>query len=333
MSCYHPLLAIRRRPGDQFKIIGNVPDFEYFRKSIYPDYECMPVPCGQCKGCRLDKSRSWADRMCLEFDHTKKACFLTLTYDNDHLPLNEDLITDPFTGEIYPTLVKEDLSRFMKDLRGNKHFDGREIRFYGAGEYGDLRGRPHLHVILFGVDLLDFDWPQDNSPLVVDGKNELGSLYYRCRILEDTIWKKGRCCIAEFSWETAAYTARYVQKKLTGNLSSFYTERGQEPPFSLMSRMPGIAGHYLTDHPDKNILEVNTFSVNGKVKHIPDYLYGKLFENDPDGYEAFKDQRRSYASDLMLLRLQQTNLSFEELLANEEDHFNKVSSLLKRPLD
>ena len=84
MSCYNPWLG--------------VPDYEYLTeegkrsykitsrydpqlKQMYPG--SIAIPCGHCIGCRLDYSRSWADRMMLELDHTKKAVFVTLTYDNE----------------------------------------------------------------------------------------------------------------------------------------------------------------------------------------------------------------------------------------------------------
>lgn len=333
MSCYHPMVAVRDLGDQMFRILGSVPSID-FTKESHRYSETLLVPCGQCKGCRMDKSRTWADRMCLEYDHTKKACFLTLTYDSEHLPLSG--VVDWSTGECFPTLVKEHMSTFMKDLRGNKHFENIEIRFYGSGEYGDKRGRPHLHIILFGVSLQDFDWPLENSGLVLHAMNELHQPTYRSRILEEVIWKKGLVGISEFSWETAAYVARYVRKKLTGELSSVYTDKGQIPPFSLMSRRPGISGYYLIDRPDLDIFDVNTFSVKGKVKHYPDYLYDKLVDLNPscaDRFEQFKLDRRKYAEDRTLNELWQTDLSFEELLAVKEAGFDRKTSSLLRPLE
>ena len=335
MSCYHPMVAVRDYGDKQYKLLGSVPDIDFLKTESSHRYkETLLVPCGQCRGCRYDKSRTWADRMCLEFDHTKKAVFLTLTYDPDHLPLSG--VVDWSTGECFPTLVKEDMSRFMKDLRGNKHFDGKELRFYGSGEYGEKFGRSHMHIILFGASLEDFDWPLENSGLVLHDMNELHQPTYRSRILEEVIWKKGLVGISDFSWETAAYVARYVRKKLTGDLESVYTCRGQVPPFSLMSRRPGIAGYYLLDHPDKDIFEVDTFSVNGKIKRIPDYLFDRLVSDNPqlqDKFESFKNDRRRYANDRMMSELSQTNLSMEELLAIKERTFVSKTNSLSRPLE
>lgn len=126
------------------------------------------------------------------------------------------------------------------------------------------------------------------------------------------------------------------KKKLTGQLSSVYTDKGQIPPFSLMSRCPGISGYYLLDHPGLDIFDVNTFSVKGKVKYFPDYLYDRLVDLNPscaDRFEQFKLDRRKYAEDRTLNELWQTDLSFEELLAVKEAGFDRKTSSLLRPLE
>lgn len=86
MSCYHPLVGIF--DGDytdngkkKFKIEGALNPYEV--QFMHPGSTL--IPCGRCIGCRLDYSRSWADRMMLELETEKKAIFVTLTYDNDHI--------------------------------------------------------------------------------------------------------------------------------------------------------------------------------------------------------------------------------------------------------
>lgn len=74
MSCYHPMVAVRDPGEKMFRVLGSVPSVD-FTKESHRYSETILVPCGQCKGCRMDKSRTWADRMCLEFDHTKKPVF------------------------------------------------------------------------------------------------------------------------------------------------------------------------------------------------------------------------------------------------------------------
>lgn len=156
--------------------------------------------------------------------------FITLTYDDEHLPPG---------GCEFATVEKDAISVFMKNLRRywQYHFDFPKsgdpgIRFYGASEYGDKSGRPHYHVILF------------NIPYLVDHleyykANFRGDVYYKCPLL-DSIWKNGLVTVAEVNWETCAYVARYVMKKRTGFDTTFYEENGICPEYSVMSRNPGI---------------------------------------------------------------------------------------------
>lgn len=346
MSCYHPLVALKIDQTQSFrpkyKVIGSLEGFGSFDhiKDVYSYADPILVPCGQCKGCRVDLSRAWADRMVLEFDHTKKAVFVTLTYDDEHLPLSD-------LG--YPTVLKSDLQTFMKDLRGNKYYDGKEIRFFGSAEYGSLRKRSHYHVILFGLSLDDFRFDRDDPDddghirdfqqpsffvgrtdhhLYYDGQNKLHQPYYRCPHLDNVVWKKGRCCIAEFSWESAAYTARYVRKKLNGELSDVYFEKHINPPFALMSRRPGIGSYFIEDHPEKDLFEERLLSFKGKLRPLPNFIFDKLADIDPIRYNEIKEQRKRLAEDRMLLELQNTDLSFEENLAIKEHNFDKAFSVL-----
>ena len=58
--------------------------------------------------------------------------FVTLTYDDDHLPE-------------YNSLNYKHFQDFMKRLR--KSHNG--VRFYMCGEYGEDFSRPHYHALLF----------------------------------------------------------------------------------------------------------------------------------------------------------------------------------------
>ena len=92
MSCYSPLIGIfNGQYSDNGKKLYhiNAGIKNYEKDDVLGKFDdVILIPCGNCAGCRIDKSRTWADRMCLEYDHTKKACFVTMTYDDDHLPYN-----------------------------------------------------------------------------------------------------------------------------------------------------------------------------------------------------------------------------------------------------
>lgn len=123
MPCYHPLKAYRAPGGG---VAFNVRD----------GYADLPVdlPCGQCAGCRWTKAKDWSLRCVHEAQLHSRNCFITLTYNDEHLPENESLDVEHW-------------QLFAKKLR---HRFGK-FRFLHCGEYGEL-GRPHYHALLFGLD-------------------------------------------------------------------------------------------------------------------------------------------------------------------------------------
>lgn len=321
MACYHPMhcayqgTSIAGAP--LYKILGPWTGVKNHPKDIQ-------VPCGHCIGCRLDKSREWADRMMLELDHSKTAVFVTLTYDDLHVPVsmyNDDDV--PFY-----TLVKRDVQLFLKRLR--KYFNGKSIRYYLAGEYGDKTYRPHYHAILFGLDIDDF---YDHIHF---GSNVFGQPYYTSATLE-RLWSHGFVSLASVSWQTCAYVARYVTKKLNGPEGIFYSYRNCLPPFALMSRRPGIAGYFAVDHPellsDRMLYIDDVFGVsNHKKVCTPKYLFEKLSLTNPDLYDKIKSERARFAADKQLLELSKTDLDCVEYNAVKERKQLSAASALKRPL-
>lgn len=138
MSCFHPLTAWKSRDPDDIGKTGKV-KLVFKRELGYPNTE-VQIACGQCIGCRLDKARAWAIRCVHESSLYRSNIFVTLTYDNDHLPL-------------YNSLSKRDLQLFFKRLR--KHFPDVKIRYFACGEYGEQFQRPHYHAIIFNLDFAD----------------------------------------------------------------------------------------------------------------------------------------------------------------------------------
>lgn len=327
LSCYHPMFGIpvginveTGKTRFAIKKASSFTDFDLVKKDN-PDG--IIIPCGRCSGCRLDYSRAWADRMLLELDHTRKAVFLTLTYDNAHLPISMYTEND---NPMFGTLDKRDVQLFMKRLR--KYFEPKEIRFYAAGEYGPKTLRPHYHIILFGLDLGDFP-----DRKLKDGvsKNELGQLYYVSDTLSK-IWSNGFILLCDVSWSAMAYVSRYVQKKLYGPLSIAYAERNVVPEFSLMSRRPGLGGYYLVEHPD--VFENSNISLSttdgAKQIQIPKYFYKQLELTDPERYGKIMEDKKKFADSRMLLKLQKTGLSYLDYLEVEENKLLDRTKALKR---
>lgn len=269
MACYSPLTGWRSRhvsPSGKRKIV--------FSKSA--GYLDMPVsvPCGVCIGCRIDHSRQWALRCVHESKLHDRNCFITLTYDDDHLPENG-------------TLVKKHLQDFFKRLR--KRIG--KFRYFASGEYGDSNHRPHYHAILFGVDF-SFDRKKHS-------KNSLGDILHESKTASST-WGNGFVTIGNFSYSTAAYVARYVIKKYRGKHPDLHYKRlnvttGEEfqlyPEFSCMSLKPGIGSGWY-DKFSSDVFPDDFCVSDGKMHSVPKYYTNRLQERDPKLYKAIKDKRR-----------------------------------------
>ena len=245
----------------------------------------MSVPCGQCIGCRLDRSREWAIRCAHEAKEHSENCFITLTYAEDPV-----------------TLIHADFQKFMKRLR--RALPGKPIQYYMAGEYGSvydqngvkkdgLLGRPHFHLLLFGHDFPD---------RVFYKRSPSGIPMYNSELLDDR-WGKGHAVLQDFSIEAAAYVARYVTKKITGdNAKEHYTKvdvtTGEiidvTPEYNRMSLKPAIGKKWL----EKYYSDVypKDFVTEGGIKFRPPRYYDKYFEHlDPAKMAEIKEERQDVA--------------------------------------
>ena len=176
--------------------IKNPDRFKYKKPNELVGDEWLDVPCGHCLACRISRTREWTVRLLHESEFWDDTSFVTLTYDDDHLPSNG-------------SLVPRDLTLFFKKLR--KDLGDRKIKYYACGEYGDTYGRPHYHAIIFGLSLKDKKLIEDN-------------------------WHKGFVKIGCVTYDSCRYVAGYVQKKLYGKASKEYEDKGIVAPFSRMSK-------------------------------------------------------------------------------------------------
>lgn len=207
----------------------------------------VDIPCGQCVGCRLERSRQWAMRCMQEkrMHLSQGSSFVTLTYDDEHLPMEGNAVT----------LRKRDLQLFMKRLRFCRKQKG--IRFYACGEYGDRSGRPHYHVLLFNVAFGDQKrWSGARGDAALYTSRELQS-----------VWTAGNSLIGEVTFESCAYVARYCMKKVTGDdAEHFYG--ATEPEFTVMSRRPGLGAGFFKRY-GADIYATDSVVVRGKRVRPP----------------------------------------------------------------
>lgn len=263
------------------------------------DVQIVQVPCGKCVGCRLDASRQWADRMTYH-SIGKSDCsyFFTLTYGDDWLP-------DASACGL-SSLDFDHQQKFIKDLRNR--FRDAQIDFYMAGEYGDQFLRPHFHAIVYNLFIPDLTfWKLDDQ----------GQPVYTSEIIHG-LWKRGICSISEFTWSDAAYTARYVMKKLNGDRAAEYTACGLIPEQSRMSRRPGIAHDFYLDHhselwSNEGLAVDRSVNKLGKLG-IPRY-FRKLAEKYKhfDELQAYKQKSLDRVNVLMPLDLQSSSFDLDRI--------------------
>lgn len=339
MACYHPLyslcVGLNENGKKDLRFLGRIPDdretvFTYQGRE-YPRSQLVSIPCGRCIGCRLEYSRQWANRMMLELEYHDSAYFCTFTYDDDHVP--RSWYPDPVTGEAFPslTLDKRDMQLLMKRIR--RRFGDDKIRFFGCGEYGSETFRPHFHIILFGLHL------DDLVPYKTVKQGGEFYTYYNSDSLsacwtDDHGDPKGYVVVGQVTWDSCAYTARYVTKKLKGDDAVFYKNHNILPEFVLMSRKPGIGRQYYDDHPEVMEYEkINISTDKGGRSFKPPRYYDRLYDIEcPDQSAEVKRLRAELAVEIQKTKLRQTSLTSDKLLEVEESNLSNRIKSLKRSL-
>lgn len=305
MPCYSPLHAYKGKSNDADKIKIT------FRRGDSWRGEKLDLPCGQCVGCRLERSRQWAVRCMHEASLYDENSFLTLTYNDENIPPSG-------------SLVKSDFQDFMKRLR--KSIAPKKVRYYHCGEYGETLARPHYHALLFGHDFEDkkfFSKRGENSLFVSDTLSKL--------------WPFGFSVVGEVTFQSAAYVARYVMKKVTGEKAvDHYGER--VPEYTTMSRRPGIGkGWYEKFKAD--VYPHDRVIVRGYPTRPPRFYDEQLGREDRSTLERLKIKREKengnrFVTDVLSdgRRIRVADNSFPRLAVKEEVKKAQLKNLV-RPLE
>lgn len=227
--------------------------------------KALSLPCGKCIGCRLERARQWAVRIMHESEMHEDSCFITLTYRDEDLPPD---------GSISVSVAQ----LFMKRLRAR--IAPVKVRFFLVGEYGEVTGRAHYHLLLFGYDFPD---------KVVLSETPTQTLY-RSDILAD-IWGFGNCSIGQVTFDSACYVAKYACKKIIGKMAAAHY-RGRLPEFCTMSRRPGIGSGWIKKF-SSDVFPSDEVIVKGFPARPPRF-YDKFLEvQNPDLFSAVKVQREA----------------------------------------
>lgn len=296
--CMNPLLAIRTgeiNPDTGKEKLKLIRPFMSSIEDVKSHYgsKLVLLPCGKCPSCLKSYSFDWSNRLMAESLYHDQKCFLTLTYDNEHLPKAKKVVSDIGEVKMFYPLVKKDLQDFFKRLR--KALPGVKIRYFACGEHGesikyfDWLGRPHYHVILFGYDFPDkkvISW------------NALGQALFTSKQLAD-IWANGNVSIGEVTAESCGYVARYSLKKRCSD------ENTDE--FVVMSRKPGIGRQLYEDKKRSIYLSDKVYSTKFGSSKPPRY-YDSLAENDSDmdvfiPFQSAKVNRQNRSDGLQYLEM------------------------------
>lgn len=272
MPCYKPVPVWRSRlenPSGKRSIV--------FSENLGIDGTRTDIPCGGCIGCRLDRAAEWQARLIHESKMHTASCFLTCTYDDDHLPKDG-------------SLNKKHFQDFLKRLR--KHTNG-GIRFFACGEYGDQTRRPHYHALIFGYDFAD---KRRYS------RGAKGDVLHTSETLHK-LWGHGQCLIGAVSPDSCGYVARYIMKKVTGQMAKDHyttvnTTTGEVydllPEYIHMSTRPAIGLNFYEKFKDE-IIKSDFVLVKGKKRKTPRYYDKRLEKQNPFLYEETKFLRAEKA--------------------------------------
>lgn len=237
------------------------------------------LPCGNCIGCRLEKSRQWAVRMVNEAQMYEENSFVTLTFSPEFLPKDGSLDISHMTDFLHRLRSKLRYGvKYLDRFGVERVFKRDNIRYFYCGEYGDKLGRPHYHIAFFNLDVPD----------KVYWKSVNGFKYYTSKILSD-VWQNGFITIGELTFESAAYIARYVTKKINGSMADSHYG-GRKPEFCRMSLRPGI-GKTWFDKFGSDVYPLDEVVSRGHKAKPPRY-YDKLLERyNPEMFLSVKRER------------------------------------------
>lgn len=283
-------------------------------------------------------------------------CFLTLTYDDDHLPDSFSLNhrdfqlfikklreasqrqlgravfnasnEQPAAGREPPTITDVHPIQVAYESRTRRHGASPHtpgnfrpiIRYHMCGEYGPTNGRQHFHANIFGLNFADRKTAE---------KSEAGYQLYKSKKL-DEIWGNGRARIGQLTWQTAAYTARYNLKKagdknkkvveiLDPDTGEIYK---RVPEYMKMSRGQGIGKGWIKNYTSDVYPHGTIIVAGGEVS--PPRFYDEYYRTlDPEGYERLKSQRRDAQSKAEPKGLTRSRLDAEEAVTRAKLAFLK----------
>lgn len=279
MQCLYPLKGWRSRRLNE----NGKRSIVFSPSEGYMDME-VTLPCSRCTNCRLKKSYETAIRCVHEASLHDHNHFVTLTYKK--------------APEDYSINIRH-VQLFMKKLRRRL---GANIKSYGCGEYGDLRGRPHYHLLLFNCPLSDLK----------ETRRIRGNKYFESDSISKA-WSNIEGCepgftlVGELNIQTAAYVARYVTKKFTNKDHgavlqeySYYDPKAQitylREPERTIAVSQGIGKDWLKKWAS-DVYPADKVIMKGKEFKPPNYYDYRMAIDNEQLIEKVKRHRRYNAKE------------------------------------
>lgn len=221
------------------------------------------VPCGRCNFCLDMRRKDWSFRLSRELRFADSGKFLTLTYDDGSLPLNEESGL-PEVSVRHIQLFMKKFRNYEKSIRDVSREQGKRsamvtlgwsvlwtgwlpLRYYCTAEYGTKGYRPHYHLIVFNQSRESLDQVQ-------------------------SIWGHGHVDIGTITPASVAYVCKY-------HVNVFEELPGRSSPFVVMSRKPGIGSGYLKNwawHSARQLRNYRSVSP-GIVARLPRFYRDRIF--------------------------------------------------------
>lgn len=252
MTCLTPVTIVRpyRRMGRRYEDAA------------------VPVPCGKCPVCLINRQKDWIFRMTQELKRSTTASFITLTYE-----------MAPITENGLLTLDHSHVQKFLKRLRKQQHLP---IKYYAVGEYGSKYGRPHYHLIIFNL----------KSSTILRG-DSITDLWHA------GTWAEARPGITQLDACTSGsigYVAGYCHK---GSWKPVNAQDDRKPHYSAMSK--GIGLNYLSEtkynYHKKNLIAYVT-NPGGHLQRLPRYFKDKIFtKQEKDEIQKLTEEWLSFNMD------------------------------------
>lgn len=342
--------------------IRSLEDVNNFNKENGNPWRWQTIPCRNCWACQLSYSAEWATRIMYEcMLHPGLNWFITLTYNDDWLPIAENVkipekvwnkknkvydtkwhygenigLPEQNEGTLYINHVEKFIHSLRKHLKEKYNHEG--MSYYYCGEYGSETHRPHYHLILMNCPLNPtqfYDFHLDDRKKLHFKTPEIEYYWgYHKNAKAKEYYPYGMVDIAEVEWSCAAYVARYCTKKLYSKDIASYAKECKLPEFLRMSR--NIGREWYEEHKDEiyHTDSITMKTVKGKTgAQKPPKAWDRLYEKErPEVMEMIKESRRMAAERSALLEQELSDYTDLRKLQMKAERLSIISKQLPREL-